>query len=51
MFKYKRIKDLQIKPDTWKLIEEKVGKNLKHIVQRGKFLKTTAVAYALKIKN
>jgi hypothetical protein len=28
-----------------------VGKNLKHIVQRGKFLKTTAVAYALKIKN
>jgi ribosomal protein L1 len=32
--KSKRIKDLHIKPDTLKLIEEKVGQSLGH---RGKF--------------
>ena len=31
MLKYKWIKDLHIKPDTMKLTEEKVGKNLEHM--------------------
>ena len=31
-------KDLHIKPDTLKLIEEKVGKSLKHMGTGGKFL-------------
>jgi hypothetical protein len=49
--KFKWIKDLHIKPDTLKLIEEKVGKSLKHMGTGGKFLNRTAVAYAVKIKN
>jgi len=35
-FESKWIKDLYIKPDRMNLIEEKVGKNLKHMAQ-GKF--------------
>jgi hypothetical protein len=36
--KYKWIKDLHIKPDTLKLIEEKVGKSLEHMGIGEKFL-------------
>jgi hypothetical protein len=35
--KSKWIKDLHIKPDTWKLIEERVGKSLGHTWAQGKF--------------
>jgi len=46
--KSKWIKDLHIKPDTFKLIEEKVGKHLKHMGTGENFLNTTAMAYALR---
>jgi hypothetical protein len=36
--KSKWIKNLHIKPDTLKLIEEKVGKNLEHMGTWEKFL-------------
>ena len=49
--KSKWIKDLNIKPDTLNLIEEKVGKNLELIDTGGNFLTRTPVAHALKIKN
>jgi hypothetical protein len=39
------IKDLHIKPDTLKLVEEKVGKSLKHIGTGEIFLNRTPVAY------
>jgi hypothetical protein len=39
-FKSKWIKDLNIKPDTRNLIEEKVGKSLEFIGTRGNFLKS-----------
>ena len=42
------IKDLQIKPDTLKLIEEKVGKSLEHMDRGEKFLNRTPMAYALR---
>jgi hypothetical protein len=42
------IKDLHIKPDTLKLIEKKVGKNLKHMGTREIFLNRTPMAYALR---
>jgi hypothetical protein len=41
-------KDLHIKPDTLKLIEEKVGKSLKHMGAGEKFLNRTPMAYALR---
>jgi hypothetical protein len=44
----KWIKDLHIKPETLKLIEEKVGKSLKHMGIGGKFLNRTPMAYALR---
>jgi hypothetical protein len=44
--KSKWIKDLHIKPDTLKLIEEKVRKNLEHMRTGGKFLNRTPMAYA-----
>jgi hypothetical protein len=44
--KSKWITDLHIKPDTLKLIEEKVGKNLKHMGTGEKFLNRTLMAYA-----
>jgi len=46
--KSKWIKDLHIKPDTRKLIEEKVGKSLKHMDPGENFLNRTPVAYALR---
>jgi hypothetical protein len=46
--KSKWIKDLYIKPDTLKLIKEKVGKSLKHMGTGGKFLNRTLMAYALR---
>ena len=46
--KYKWIKDLHIKPDTLKLIEEKVGKSLEHIGRWEIFLNRTPMAYALR---
>jgi len=48
MPKSKWIKDLHIKPDTLKLIEEKLGKNLEHIGTREIFLNKKPVAYALR---
>jgi hypothetical protein len=44
--KSKWIKDLHIRPETLKLIEEKVGKNLKDMGTGGKFLKRTSMACA-----
>ena len=46
--KSKWIKDLHIKPDTLKLIEEKIGKNLKHMGTREIFLNRTLMSYALR---
>jgi hypothetical protein len=46
--KSKWIRDLHIKPDTMKLIEEKVGKSLKHIGSEENFLSRTPVAYAVR---
>jgi hypothetical protein len=46
--KTKWIKDLHIKPETLKLIEEKVGKSLKHMDTGGNFLNRTPMAYALR---
>jgi hypothetical protein len=40
--KSKWIKDLNIKPDTLKQIEEKVGKSLEHMGIGGNFLNRTA---------
>jgi len=41
-------KDLHIKPDTLKLIEEKGGKSLKHMGTRENFLNKTPMAYTLR---
>jgi hypothetical protein len=46
--KSKWIKDFHIKPDTLKLIEEKVGENLEHMGTGKKFLNKIPMAYALK---
>ena len=46
--KSKWIKDLHIKPNTLKLIEEKVGKGLEYISTGLKFLNRTTIAYALR---
>jgi hypothetical protein len=46
--KPKCIKDLYIKPDVLKLIEEKLGKSLKHIGRVEFFLNRTPMAYALR---
>jgi hypothetical protein len=48
--KSKWIKDLHIKPDTLKLIEEKVGKSLEHMGTGEKFLNRTAMACALRLR-
>ena len=45
---YKKIKDLNIKPDTLNLIEEKVGKNLKHMGTGENVLNKTPAAQALR---
>jgi hypothetical protein len=46
--KSKWIKDLHMKTDTLKLIEEKVGKNLEHMGTGEIFLNRTPVAYVLR---
>jgi len=46
--KSKVIKDLHIKPNTLKLIEEKVGKTLEHIGTGEIFLNKTPMTYALR---
>jgi len=46
--KSKWIKDHHIKPDTLKLIEEKVGKSLKHMGTWKNFLNKIPMAYALR---
>jgi hypothetical protein len=44
----KWIKKLHIKPETLKLIEEKVGKSLKHMGTGEKFRNRTSVACAIR---
>jgi hypothetical protein len=46
--KSKWIKDLQIKPETLKFIEEKVGENLKDMCTGEKFLNRTAIVCAVR---
>jgi hypothetical protein len=46
--KSKWIKDLYIKPDTLKLLEEKVGKSLEHMGTEENFLNRTPMAFALR---
>jgi hypothetical protein len=46
--KSKWIKDLHIKPDTLKFIEEKAGKNLEHMGTGEKFLNRTPMACAVR---
>jgi hypothetical protein len=46
--KYKWIKELHIKPETVKLIEEKVEKSLKDMGTGGKFLNRTAMDCAVR---
>jgi len=46
--KSKWIKELHIKPDTLKLIEEKVRKNLEHMGTEENFLNKTTKAHALR---
>ena len=49
--KPKWIKDLHIKPGTLKLLEEKVGKSLEHIVTGQSFLNRTPNGSYSNIKN
>jgi hypothetical protein len=49
--KSKWIKDLHIKPETLKLIEEKVGKSLKDMGTGAKFLNRTPMACAIRSRN
>ena len=46
--KFKWIKDFHRKPDTLKLIEEKVEKSLGHMSTGVNFLNRTPIAYALR---
>jgi hypothetical protein len=46
--KSKWIKDLNIKPDTLNLVEEKLGKSLELIGTGGNFLNRTLMAHALR---
>jgi hypothetical protein len=46
--KSKLIKELHIKPETLKLIEEKVGKSLKNMGTGEKFLNRSAMACAVR---
>jgi hypothetical protein len=50
-FKSKLFKDLHIKPNTLRLIEEKVGKGLEHMGTGEIFLNRTPMAYALRLTN
>ena len=47
--KSKSIKDLHIKLDTLKLIEEIKGKSLKHMGTGEKFLNRTPMAYSIRL--
>jgi hypothetical protein len=47
-FKSKWIKNLHIKPDMMNLIQERMGKNLKHFGTEETFLNRTPMAYALR---
>jgi hypothetical protein len=47
-FKSKWNKELHIKPETLKFIEEKGGKSLEDMGTGGKFLNRTAMAYAVR---
>jgi hypothetical protein len=49
--KSKWIEELHIKPETLKLIEEKVGKNLKDICTGERFLNRTAMACAVRSRS
>jgi hypothetical protein len=49
--KSKWIKDLNIKQDTLKLIEKKVGKSPKHMGTGENFLNKTTMAYALRSRT
>jgi hypothetical protein len=49
--KSKWIKDLHIRPETLKLIEKKVGKNLEDMGTGEKFLKRTSMACAGRSRN
>jgi hypothetical protein len=44
------IKELHIKPETLKIIEEKVGKSLEDMGTGQKFLNRTAMACAVRLK-
>jgi hypothetical protein len=46
--KSKWMEGLHIKPNTLKLIEEKVGKSLEHMSTGEKFLNRTPMAYAVR---
>ena len=48
--KSKWIKELHVKPETLNLIEEKVGKSLKDMGTREKFLNRTTMACAVRSK-
>jgi hypothetical protein len=48
--KSRRIKELHIKPETLKLTEEKVVKNLEDMSTGEKFLNRTAVAWAVRLR-
>ena len=48
--KSKWIKDLHIKPETLKLIEEKVGKSLEVMGTGRKFLNRTAMTFAVRLR-
>jgi hypothetical protein len=48
--KFKWIKDLHIKPDTLKLIEEKVEKSLQYMGTGEIFLYRASISYALRSK-
>jgi hypothetical protein len=48
--KYKWIKALHIKPETLKIIEEKVGKSLEDMGTGEKFLNRTAMACAVRLR-
>jgi hypothetical protein len=49
--KSKWIKELHVKPETLKLIEEKVGKNLKDMGTGETFLNRSAMDCAVRLKN
>jgi hypothetical protein len=46
--KYKWIKECHIKPETLKLIEEKVVKSFEDIIRRERFLNRTPIACAVR---